>query len=501
VLAYATALAGGIACALAWLVTETVAGALLAWISAGLLVVTFRRRRAYRAAYCCGLVVHAVAFYWVFGTVARFGGLGPVVASVAFALFVITGALQFLLFAWIHHNLGPRLDTFALRAPISAVLSEFLMIRIFHWHYGHTQVAFPRFAQIAGIGGALLLTFIMFWNAEAAVRLVAFRERRRAFLLPAVALLISLAYGQLMMHTFSSASGQTQALEVVLVQGDPDLAMRLDADAAWENLARVFELSRRAARPHSLIVWPESSIPSYIPADLGSARRDRSLPWLGDGSAFLVGGYSFRSETERFNTAFAVYPDGTVPAPYFKQILIPFGEYMPGSSVFQWLNRLNPNASVLTAGSEATVFAYPMRRPDGAEYMLKVAPLICYEDTVSDLARTATLRGAELLVNLTYDNWFGRSAAPFQHHQIATFRAIENRRYIVRATSTGYTAVVDPLGQTIAHLPPFAEGRMNVRVVPQTYQSTYTAYVGDLPWWGLTAVALALVVHRRWPWR
>ena len=78
-----------------------------------------------------------------------------------------------------------------------------------------------------------------------------------------------------------------------------------------------------------------------------------------------------------------------------------------------------------SAGTETKVFDYPMRRPDGTAYTLKVAPLICYEDTVPALAREATRKGAELLVNLTSDSWFGRTPALHQHHLIAAFRAIE----------------------------------------------------------------------------
>jgi apolipoprotein N-acyltransferase len=495
-LVYVAAISSGLAFSVAWLVAETIASALLGWAAAVLLVLALRARRVYLAAYCCGLVVHAVGFYWVLGTVSRFGGFGPVVSAFVFTLFVASGALQFLLLAWIHHNLAGGLDVFALRTPIAAVLSELVMVRVFHWHFGHTQVAFTPFAQLADIGGALLVSFVMFWIAEAAVRWVVFQERRPALVIPAVVFAASLAYGQVMMGYFEAPAGAKQ--EVLLVQGDPGLALKQDLDSTMQNLGRIFALTQAAAREDTLVVWPESSVPAYIPADVGSALKNHCLPWLGNGSAFLVGGYAYRKERELFNTAFAVYPDGTVPSPYFKQILIPFGEYVPGASLLPWLTRLSATAGAFTPGTETKVFPYPMRRRDGREYTLHVAPLICYEDTVTELAREATRRGAEILVNLTYDNWFGRTAAPFQHHLIAIFRAIENRRYLIRATSTGYTAVVDPLGKTIARIPPFSEGRIRVNVVPLTYQSIYTAYLGELPWWLLFVVTAGSMLASRW---
>ena len=147
-----------------------------------------RRQRYYLPAYCCGLVVHSVGFYWIYGTIADFGGFGLVVSALIFALYVASGAIQFSVFAFIHHNLGPKLDAYCLRSPIAIVVSELVTIRVFHWHFGHTQIAFTPFVQIAGIGGAMLVSFVMFWLAEAGVRMIVSREWRPVFLLPVAAL-------------------------------------------------------------------------------------------------------------------------------------------------------------------------------------------------------------------------------------------------------------------------------------------------------------------------
>jgi apolipoprotein N-acyltransferase len=494
-LVYGASLLSGLAFSVAWLVTETIAGAVLGWVAAALLIYSVRARRACWPAYSGGLVVYAVSFYWIYGTVARFGGFGLVISGLIFALYVASGALFFLVFAWTHHNLGSTFDAFALRSPTAIVIAELVTIRLFYWHFGHTQVAFTPFVQIAGIGGAMLVSFVMFWVAEAGVRILVFREWRPAFLLPAASFATALVYGTVMISALGSPFGEKQA--VLLVQGPPSLAEKRDIDSIWQNLARIYELSRESSRAGSLIVWPEGTIPGYLPADLGSVQKEPSLPWLRDGSAFLVGAFASDTENKRYNTAFAVYPDGSVPFPYFKQILIPFGEYMPFASVFPWLNSLNENAGLFAPGREIKVFPYPLRHADGREYTAKVAPLICYEDTVPAPARDATRRGAELLVNLTYDTWFGRSVAPYQHHTIAIFRAIENRRFLVRSTYTGYTAVVNPLGKTIADIPPFSEGTLKVDVTLMNYHSSYTNYVGELPCWGLLVLGAGSIVVRR----
>jgi apolipoprotein N-acyltransferase len=480
---------------MAWLWPGTAWSAGLGWAAALLMAYALRSGRAYFPAYCAGVIGHIIGFHWVYRTVAVFGGFGPPAAALVLALFVGLGALQFLAIAVIAHHLGRVFDALALRSATAVVLAELLTPRLFPWHFGHTQIAFTPFVQVAAIGGTMAVSFLMFWLAEAVVLVAAFRERRRAYLIPVAAFGISIAYGVAMMDRFGSPRGEQQ--ELVVAQGHVANAERRDLQLARQYLARIFELSRRAAHPGSLVIWPEGAIPAYLPAAIGTVGDPPILPWTGDGSAYLVGAYSFLPNEEKFNTAFAVYPDGEVPLPYFKQVLIPFGEYMPLASYIPWLKTLNAKAGVFGAGTETKVFAYPMRRPDGSEYTLKVSPLICYEDTVPSLSREAARKGAELLVNLTSDAWFGRSLAPHQHHVIAAFRAIENRRFLVRSTTTGLSAVVDPLGRTIARIPPFSEGTITATVSLLSDATPYTTWVGDWPWWVLLALGAGLAIARR----
>jgi len=479
----------------AWLLPGTAWSAGLGWTAAPLMAYALCSGRGYRAAYCAGVIGHIIGFHWVYRTVAVFGGFGPAAASLVFALFVGLGALQFLAIAAIAHHLGRVFDALALRSATAVVLAELLTPRLFPWHFGHTQIAFTPFAQVAAVGGTMAVSFLMFWLAEAVIRVVVFRERRLNFLIPVAMFGLSIVYGLAMMVRYGPPRGQQQ--EVVVAQGHIANAERRDLQLARQYLGRIFELSRRAAHPGSLVIWPEGAIPAYLPAAIGTVGDPPVLPWTGDGSAYLVGAYSFLPNEEKFNTAFAVYPDGEVPLPYFKRVLIPFGEYMPMASYIPWLKALNARAGAFGSGTETKVFAYPMRRPDGSQYTLNVSPLICYEDTVPSLSREAARKGAELLVNLTSDAWFGRSLAPHQHHVIAAFRAIENRRFLVRSTTTGLSAVVDPLGRTVARIAPFSEGTITATVSLLADATPYTTWVGDRPWWALLATAAGLAIGRR----
>jgi apolipoprotein N-acyltransferase len=486
--------AGLVVFGIAWLVPETGSSAMLGWTGALLLICALRSGSGYLAAYIAGIIGHVIGFHWVYRTLVGFGGLGPLVGGLICVLFVAFGALAFPAIALIDRCLDRRLDILALRSAAAVVLLELLMPRLFPWHLGYTQLAFTPFVQVAAIGGPITVSFLMFWLGEALVRVVVFRERRRAFLLPVAAFGLSIAYGLVIMDRYARARGEQQP--VVIAQGHVEAAERRDLEQARRYLARIFELSRLAAGPGSLVVWPEGAVPAYIPASIGVVGDPPELPWLGDGSAYLVGGFSFLPGEKKFNTAFAVYPDGQVPFPYFKQILIPFGEYMPLASYLPWLKTLNSRSGVFSAGTATRVFDYPMHRADGSAYTLRVAPLICYEDTLPALARKATRQGAELLVNLSSDVWFGRSLAPHQHHLIAAFRAIENRRFLIRSTTTGISAIVDPLGRTIARIPPFSDGTITAKVTLLAELSPYTALVGDRPWWALLAVCAGLSLVR-----
>ena len=492
---YLAAVLAGAVNASAWLVPGTGYSAVLGWIAALLLVYTVRARRAYLPAFGAGVVGHLIGFYWVAGTVSVFGGFGPLVSALIFALFVALGALLFLVFALVHHQLPAAFDALALRSATAVVMAELLTIRLFPWHFGHTQIAFTPFVQIAGIGGAMAVSFLMFWLAEAGVRVVVFRERRRTFLVPVLLFVLAIGYGVAMMRDFHRAAGPPAGSHRGAGQRLPcrETRPRLGPEEPCPDL-RAEPPGRPSRLPGRLA---RGSIPAYIPAGIGTVGGPPVLPWIGDGTALLVGSYSFLPDRTRYNAAFAVYPDGTIPWPYFKRILIPFGEYDALGLVLPLAQGVERQGRGLQRRNGDQVFSYPMRRPDGTASTLKVSPLICYEDTVPALAREATRKGAELLVNITSDSWFGRTLAPHQHHLIAAFRAIENRRFLIRATNTGLSGVVDPLGRTIVSIPPFAEGTATAQVTPLTYRSAYTNWIGDRPWWALLVVGLVATVHAK----
>jgi apolipoprotein N-acyltransferase len=173
-------------------------------------------------------------------------------------------------------------------------------------------------------------------------------------------------------------------------------------------------------------------------------------------------------------------------------ILMPFGEYTPLSSVLPFLKDINSTAGQFTAGAEAAVLTFPLS--NGTE--VKLSPLICYEDIVPSMARDAVNKGAELLINQTNDAWFGDTVAPYQHHIIAAFRAIENDRYLLRSTNTGLTAVVDPLGRTLASLLPYTEGILPMEVALRNTRTIFSRFPIPLIWLIGAAAGVIAVIGR-----
>jgi apolipoprotein N-acyltransferase len=341
---------------------------------------------------------------------------------------------------------------------------------------------------VADLAGVSLVSFLVFWCGEGLYRAVVEGTRGRALGAPLLALLLALGYGTIRAGEFKEPHGPPQP--VALIQANLTIREKGNIKFFQTNLQRYVELTEKIVRPGLLVIWPESIFIDFIAATIGSVKNDPRLPFWDKGVSLLIGALTFTSRTEYHNSALAILPDGSIPPPYHKQILMPFGEYTPLASVFPWIKELNATAGDFTAGRDLSIFRFP-----GANGDFGVAPLICYEDIVPPLSRAATQRGAHLLVNMTNDAWFGDTAAPHQHHLIAAWRAIENRRYLIRSTNSGLTAIVNPRGETPVTLPTFSEGILESVVVPLDIQTVYTSTVGEYPWWILTIVSLLAVAR------
>ncbi len=457
--------------------------AALGWSSLPLFYVALSipRRRIARL-FLSGVVTYIGGFYWLLSTISDFGGFPTIAAIAIFALFAVCSAAQFAIWAFCWQHLPSWCARWGIRTALSWLVANHFWIKIFPWDFGHTQLAFSQFAQLAGITGVTGITWVMMWVVEAVCARRATTLLARALSLTTV--VAAIGYGVWIEEALQKAP--SSPLKTVLVQGNVSLQRKHDISYFTVNHEQYLKTSQLVSSKDTLIVWPESTITDFIPASVTSAHDAPLLPHLGDGSAFLVGGLTYRSKKEYYNSSILVRPDGSVAELYNKMILMPFGEYTPFASLFPWLAEINATAGQFTAGSGPAVLSFPLS--DGRQ--ARLSPLICYEDIVPELGRDATRRGAEVLINQTNDAWFGDTIAPYQHHMIAAFRAIENRRYLVRSTNTGLTAVVDPLGRTLASLLPYTESVLPMEIALLSYKSTYTQLPISLMWLALASITV-----------
>lgn len=477
------------ACALvcAWYYPGTALCAALGWTSLPLFhaALTIREGRQKRL-FVAGIITYLGGFYWLLNTIKDFGGMPLAPALGVFVFYAVASSIQFLIWAFSFDRLPRWCARAGIRAALSWLIAHHFWIKIFPWDFGHTQLGFVPLAQIAGVVGVPGITFIMMWVVESLCGGARVAPLSRVCSL--ICLSASLGYGVWIEQVLSSQ--KSSPLSTVMIQGNVALKRYSGMTVFTVNREHYLRTSALVSAKDTLVIWPESTIPEVFPDNAEHVSQGTPLPFFADGSAFLVGGITARSEREFFNSSVLIAPDGSIQPPYHKRILMPFGEYTPLGDWLPWLKEINNTAGDFIAGDSARIFSYPLS--DGRT--AKVSPLICYEDVVPRLAREATAAGAELLVNQTNDVWFGDTVAPYQHHMIASFRAIENRRFLLRSTNTGLTAVVDPMGRTLASLPPYSETVLPMEVSLLNIPSTFTNLPIPLIWLIIAALGVASIV-------
>ena len=278
------------------------------------------------------------------------------------------------------------------------------------------------------------------------------------------------------MRSVDRQSEQLPTLGVGLVQGNIDQSVKWDESFQKETL-RIYErLSLRVAEKEAeLIIWPETATPfffqdakEYQPVVLDIPRKVRAF--------LLFGSPSYRFEqgkVDHYNSAYLVSPSGEIIGKYDKIHLVPFGEYVPLSNLLSFIGSLGEGIGNFKSGREFSNFSLPQG---------KFGVLICFEIIFPDLCRRFVKRGANFLVTITNDAWFGKTSAPCQHLSLATFRAVENRVFIARAANTGISALIDPKGRIIRQGGLFTEEAMEGTIRLMNRRTFYTIY-GDVFAW------------------
>lgn len=398
-------------------------------------------------------------------------------------------------------------------APVLWVSAEFLRGNagpLAHpWAFvAHTQYQNLPLIQVASLTGAYGVSFLVVLVGAAVAQAVLDRRLGPGFLVALAALLAVAALGLVGLSRGTPGKG----IPVTVIQGDIPQDLKWDPERVADHLAVHVALTRRAAAagPSSLVVWPESSVQNDLqsvaplrrqvfdlareigrPLLVGADRRPlpQFAPAAKAGSRGVSSGYRPSFPDAAYNAAVMIRPGSILGPVYDKQHLLPFGEFQPWPSL-AWPAALRRKAPDYTPGGPAARF--PVASADGTAW---VGVLICWESMFPGLARDRVRNGADFLVNMTNEAWFGPAAAE-QFLAAGVFRAVENRVALVRAANTGVSGFVGPRGRILGRVA--AGGRDTyvagylTHVVP--LGSGGTLYTGWGDWFAVLCVGLSALL-------
>jgi apolipoprotein N-acyltransferase len=422
----------------------------LAWVGLVPLVVYLFLSSGPGPAFLGGFVTGSVQFFglliWIPPVLAHYGGIPVVLAWVLYGLMVaMQGGYAGIACALTRLGMKRAGNVFLLVFPPAWVALEyvrnFIIFEGFPWlQVGYSQTEYLPLIQISDLTGVYGVSFVILWiNTSIAWVILRFRTRT-AFvpILTGVVLVAgTIAYGHQAQRRWANLTPTARA---ALLQGnlsfdEPDNVLAWKFQHGYTKMA-----AQVSASKVDLLVIPES--PSPLTFQYHTAYR-KTIQDLARQFRYgvIFNNISFdngQSATRYFNSAYFLDGQGREMGRYDKIHLVPFGEYIPWSRFFFFAETVTKDVSAFTPGT-----AYRIVPMDGHA----VNAVICFEIVFPNLVREFIRQGSELIVNLTNDGWYGDSAAPHQHLAMARWRAVENRRYLIRAANTGVSAVVEPTGR------------------------------------------------------
>ena len=403
---------------------------------------------------------------------------------------VILQALFIVIFVLAGKGIGGRLGLwgrFALMPAlwVSAEWLRSLGIMGFTWgDLGYSQFKVLPLIQIAGVTGVWGVSLVLAMSNAALANLLTARRLKAGHItaMSQVALVVLVTLGLVIFgRAVEMQPIQGKALKAAVIQGNINQDAVHDLDYCKNVWATYSSLTLDASSAGArLIVWPESVIPGCPGRNPADQFRLRALARL-TGTNLLVGGHDEDDEGKGYNSALLVGSRGVV-GKYSKVHLVPFGEFVPARQYMPFLKNYRaalfdtcpgPGWNLLDAGS------------------YKLGTAICFESIFPGILRQMTAKGAETLCVITNDVWFGRTSAAEQHMTMSVFRAVENHRYLLRAASTGVSAIIDPHGRILDSEHIF---RQKVLVETIRLQSETTLYTRHGDWVVYLSLLLVLAL-------
>ncbi len=421
----------------------------LAWFALVPLLLAVKdsgKRESFWLSYLSGVVFFGSLMHWLVNVTVP----GTILLVLVLAIFY--GAFGFVA------SLIIRKSFELLLLPFVWVVLEFIRSVLFSgfpWGIlGYTQYENINIIQISDITGAYGVSFLII-AFNVGLYAVATRSKRKiAYLMtPLLFMLLATSYG---VYKIQNIKDLKEA-EISVVQGNIPQTTKWEEAFAKEIVEKYSHLTAQAASiSPDLIIWPETSYPYLVPAgsqveEISSLNKTLGVP--------ILAGVVYAENGTYYNSALLFERDGTYSDVYRKTHLVPFGEYIPFESLIGFVRGyIDKPIGSYGSGNEKILFSMRSFKesvePNGERVremnFLKFGALICFEDVFPYISREYVKNGADFLVNMTNDAWFGETAAAKQHLLASVFRAVENRVPVVRAANTGISAFIDPFGRVVS---------------------------------------------------
>ncbi|MDI1471824.1 MAG: apolipoprotein N-acyltransferase [Thermodesulfovibrio sp.] len=427
-----------------------------AWVSLLPLFLFLYNAPDYKTVFKGGLIFGFFYFlgnvYWIYHSLYYYGSVPLFLSYIIVILLSLYLALYPALFSLIYKNLLRNNLPTSLYAPFIWVSLEVLrtyFLTGFPWALlGYSQYKFLIIAQIVDITGIYGLSYLIVLFNCFIFDFWIFRKKKTLYpLLPYYSIISStilvitifvlcIVYGLNRLDSYEN----NNKFRVAVIQGSIPQNEKWDFNKINEilNIYKNLTVKANAYNP-KLIVWPETAIPfifeknRYLTEDLIKFVKEQNV-------YLLFGSIMERQKDKYTNSAILIDPNGTVAYYYDKIHLVPFGEYVPLRKILFFIDKLTVGIGDYQPGSSYNVAITPFG---------KFATLICYEIIFPGQVRKFYNKGGNFIVNITNDGWFGNTAGPYQHFSIAVFRAIENRKPLIRSANSGISGFIDSSGRII----------------------------------------------------
>ncbi|MGM0454178.1 MAG: apolipoprotein N-acyltransferase [Thermodesulfobacteriota bacterium] len=491
-----------------------------AWFALALLMVALRDATPKEAVYLglfAGIIHYLTLLYWLVPTMHRYGPLPWWASAGILLLLAFYLAIYVALFSGFVVKWAARPAWCLVAVPVTWVALEFLRTHLlsgFPWALlGYCQHAFVPLIQISDLFGVYGVSFLLaIGNAAVFLALISvsgsrwqqrpvhFRWAATGLAAAAVLVALSLVYGQFRIADVDDAIADAGAMNTAVIQGNIAQSLKWDEAFCRETIGKYIALSEQAAENDpapELVVWPETALPFYF--FYNESLTDTVLDGIDRiGVPFLIGSPAYEYHRQNgavdlYNSAYLVDGNAEVLGQYSKVHLVPFGEYVPLQQWLPFVGKMVPQIADFAPGRKGHLLTLPH-----GDKSIDLGVQICYEIIFPGLSSAMVRQGGDLIVNITNDAWFGRTAGPRQHFSMAVFRSVENRRSLVRAANTGISGFVDPAGRIRDRSRLYTPAALTDAVpVVDDIHTVYTRYGDMLPVGCLAGVLLFLTFRLR----